>query len=905
MIIKLLVMMYTICARLELSDINIIEKTKVVIEEGNLLIHPDGSLSPSRGYIMHKSGYMYNKRLYAPEIDTMYKVIKIGEDGRSIYEYERKPVNDQAYDDIYDPKKFKAKNDYFLRFHTHLINMFPCTDGALSIIAGRLDAPTSFLLKDEVQPQSMNILAALFLLSEQVDIPIAIEEKKKEKKLVLKSVNGETAYIDQSLVLYVNKKNSEEKIKTYHTETVKLINFMKHYAGDAITYIQKEGYTEPTTYEQFMEGKFLSTVQFLIQSYIYEFIDTKEKYIEFVNAVYTILNDQINNNKSISKNKKKSYKRVLNKCFIQEGAQPSKIDHTTTIYDIKDIIEDFGACPFINSSQLPSYIRVKAYDRENDEFINNEAQKYSNCVEAALLGLVCCLVYDPNKKKYNTDHLPDNEETKPLKDFFKKYTEPTEVTDYTMHEDWCRVIADLKNDKILYLTEKTNELDSSLLNILYVASYITRSKEEVVKEIKYLEKLLSNKNINDGLYIEESLTTIFKELSNNKNLDVECDKFTVGTREDNKLDLFGVFKLVYTFNEKKNGILVGITSGHSSISLLKNLLSIKEKNTIKKKLTEIQNTYSNIESYTAYIIRQYINIELAKKEKKYALGRIQESIRNNHDNINDIFLHGMILSVDQKVNIVKYFLVMHVKNTLPKNNSLVRFTNNLIGSTPLNDLATRDNMLLYCMLNKDSKNYYPRIESCWEEVATITIYNFYTIIIEILKKSNYPPDVILKCFKNLMMVVADSDEKYGFISGFILINNIVNFSIKTNEPTKTLLEFIKIIDETVMQPDGSNIFVIYLTWIANVEINNYCSLDKRKEIIKTLMNKIDFNYNFNLDNKWDCWVLDHFYILKKLKMSKDIFCDKEIPKSVEKYDRLVKTINKIIELGEKRRSSAS
>ncbi|EIJ87155.1 hypothetical protein NEQG_02646, partial [Nematocida parisii ERTm3] len=556
MIIKLLVMMYTICARVELSDIKIIEETKIISKEGNLVINPDGSLSPSRADIMRKCEYIHNKRLYAYEINTMYNLKKTYKQGRLFYEYERKPVNDKAYDDIYDPQKFKAKNDYFLRFHTHLINMFPCADGALSIIAGRLDAPTSFLLKDEVQPQSMNILAALFLLSEQVDIPIAIEEKKKEKKLVLKSVNGETAYIDQSLVLYVNKKNSEEKIKTYHTETVKLINFMKNYAGDAITYIQKEGYTEPTTYEQFMEGKFLSTVQFLIQSYIYEFIDTKEKYIEFVNAVYTILNDQIvNDNKSISKNKKKSYKRVFNKCFIQESARKSKIDHTKIICDLKDTIDKYRIFPFMDSSQLPSYDRVKAYDREKNEFINDESRKYSNCVETALLGLVCCLVYDPNKKKYNTDHLPDNEETKPLKEFFKKYSEPREATDYEMHEDWCRVVADLKNDKILYLKEKTNELDSSLLNILYVLSNITGSKEEVVKQIKYLEELLADKNINDKLDIEESLTTMFKELSNNKNLNAKCDKFIVGRREDKKMDLFVEFKLVYTFNKKKNGIL--------------------------------------------------------------------------------------------------------------------------------------------------------------------------------------------------------------------------------------------------------------------------------------------------------------------------------------------------------------
>ncbi|EIJ87151.1 hypothetical protein NEQG_02671 [Nematocida parisii ERTm3] len=64
-------------------------------------------------------------------------------------------------------------------------------------------------------------------------------------------------------------------------------------------------FTAPTNYEQFMTGEFLNTPQFLVQSYIYEFIGTKENYIKFVNAVYTLLNDQIKNEKSTKENKSK------------------------------------------------------------------------------------------------------------------------------------------------------------------------------------------------------------------------------------------------------------------------------------------------------------------------------------------------------------------------------------------------------------------------------------------------------------------------------------------------------------------------------------------------------------------------------------------------------------------------
>ncbi|OAG33744.1 hypothetical protein NEIG_02621, partial [Nematocida sp. ERTm5] len=702
--------------------------------------------------------------------------------------------------------------------------------------------------------------------------------------------------------LYKNKENSEEKIKTYHTETVKLINFMKHYAGDAITCIQKEGFIEPTTYEQFMEGKFLSTSRFLIQSYIYEFIDTKDKYIKFVKAVHTLLNDQINNNTSITKKKKKSYERVLSKCFVKEDAQSNEINHTATICDLKDAIEIelIRVCPFMNSSQLPSYTRVKAYDREKGEFINDENRKYSNCVETAIMGLFLCLVYDPETNRYNTDHLPNNEKTMPLKDFFRKYSKPTKATEHEMHQDWCRVIADLKNDKILYLKEGNNELDSSLLNVLYVLSDITGNNEEVVKQIKHIEELIADKKADDEIYVKPSLTTIFKGLSNNKNLEVECVAFTVGTREDKKLDLFGGFRLVYTFNRRKDGVLVVIISGHSSIGLLKNSLSIEKKNIIKEKFTEVQNTYSNIESYTACTIRQYINLELAKMENLSALEKIQESIRNNRDNINDIFLHGMMVSVDQKTSIVKYFFIVHANNNLPKNNPLVRFTNNLIGSTPLDDLATRKKMLLYCVLNKERKNYYPGIESCWEEITKITKSKFYTITRQILVELSYPLDVTLECFKKLIIAVADSDKKYDIILGSLLIVDIVRFSIKTNDLAKTLLEFINIIDETAIRPDGSNMFCIYLRWIYDIVNSGYFSSDNKKKIIKVLMDQIDVNYNFNRNNKWDYLIsLESTDVFKDFKSNKDLLCDEGSPESVEKYKNLMNKICEAIELRKK------
>ncbi|KAI5167871.1 hypothetical protein NEIRO02_2220, partial [Nematocida sp. AWRm79] len=273
MIIKLLLVMYTAWARLDLNDIKSICKT-VAIKEDNLLVHPDGPLNPLRGYIMHRSGYMYNKRLYSPEINTKYSLKKTNEvlddDHSPSYEYTRKPVNDKVYDDIHE------KSEYLTQFHTQLIKMFPSADGSFSIVSGSQDTMYSFLIKDEVWAESMYILAGLFLLSEQINIPINVETKKEEKKLVLKSADGENKYIDQ-------KKPSKD--------IVNLINFLKKYidSGSANSNSMEKLPTVPATYEQFMTGEFLNTIQFLVQSYIYEFISTKDKYIEFVEAVHTLL----------------------------------------------------------------------------------------------------------------------------------------------------------------------------------------------------------------------------------------------------------------------------------------------------------------------------------------------------------------------------------------------------------------------------------------------------------------------------------------------------------------------------------------------------------------------------------------------------------------------------------------
>ncbi|KAI5166910.1 hypothetical protein NEIRO02_1521 [Nematocida sp. AWRm79] len=878
MIIKLLIMMYTVCARLEISDINTLGET-VVIQESNLLIHPDGPLSPIRGYIMYKSGYMYNKRFYSPEINIEYslkKSTKVSDDGNPIYDYIRKPVNDEVYDDICE------NTEYLTQLHTQLIKLFPSPDGSLSIVSGRKDAMHSFLIKDEVQSHSMYILATILLLSEQVNIPINTSING-EKWLLLRSANKTTTYINQ---------------KKPNNYLLNLIEFLKKYINNSSANpnsIEKLS-TMPTKYEQFITGEFLNTPQFFIQSYIYEFIDTPEKYIEFIEAVYTLLNDQIKSEKSTLENKAKS-SQVFEMCFIEKTAISDLTNHANVIFDLKQTIDNYRKCPFIDETELPAYTRVKAYDRINGKEINDESQKYSNCVEAGILGLACCLMYDPVEKRYNTDHLPDNEETKPLKDFFQNYPKPTETTSQEMSQEWCRVVADLKNSKISYVKKENNELKSSLLNILYVISDITGNKEEVLNEIEKIKRICSDKEANPWINVQKSLNIIFKALSKNKNVEVKSDEFIVDVHINEVPGVFGRFSILYSFKDIKSGITIGINPLHTKLHLSGSSLSNDDKAIIKGKLTKIHNMYNNSNNYTKCIIRHYINIELIKIEQPYIFAsmsvgnEILDNINNGgYNNVLKLFLYGSIETIYYKEYIIKYFLIFYV-NPIKNDNSLTRMTNNIIGSIPLCDLQTRKYTLTSYLFNYKAKNFYKKIEeSIWDnihisnsdELSSIMLYP--NLVIPRIR------DDFLYFIINLMNNLNNQNNSYDILINYhSMIKNVLDYLNYTTKPKITAFYTImNNIKESLKEMNIEKVTNIYLSWF--FDILTYDNTPEKDNYLLYLFNIIDNKYLILENIQWS--IKDNSILLNYLAHNKNKLCS-NIPERIQKYNNIIQILNNI------------
>ncbi|EIJ87102.1 hypothetical protein NEQG_02706, partial [Nematocida parisii ERTm3] len=254
MIMKLLIMMYTVCARLEMSGIQNICETPFSIDK-NTIINHNGPLNPLRTYIMHKSSYMYNKRMFSQEINTDYSLKKSEKstENEHFYIYTRNPENDKAYKCSGIGRRYTP--NYLYYYHKTMIYMFPCENNNLSIEPCRNDSFTRFLRAHCNEVDSLYLLAALLLLSEGIDVPIAIEKNiHSGERILLKFDFDEFSFIDlplwlESIVpkeadqqmhdassvaedidLYIRQENimhEVERIMVYQKETEEIVQFFK------------------------------------------------------------------------------------------------------------------------------------------------------------------------------------------------------------------------------------------------------------------------------------------------------------------------------------------------------------------------------------------------------------------------------------------------------------------------------------------------------------------------------------------------------------------------------------------------------------------------------------------------------------------------------------------------------
>ncbi|EHY64270.1 hypothetical protein NERG_02682, partial [Nematocida ausubeli] len=416
---------------------------------------------------------MYNKRFFSPQINTDYLLKnEVIDCGYIQYKYTRDTQMDEAYKAL----SSSEMDVYNEKYHNNLIELFPSPTGDITIETRVNQSFIQFLRAKTTEKHSLQILAMLLLFSEGVDIPIEFTQSALK---VYEADKEKGIYFEVPTVIERLNAKTGEVEKLEQKKVIRMISFFKENASKhEVLSMMKDKCSQ----EEVATGKFLDSPKFLIQSYIFGFIDTTERATEFIQTVHTMTEKYAPKTEAPSKGDC-VYDRLFNPTSKETGTRLMALMKKT-----HEIINMDRAFPFTDSTQVPSYTSVPWRDPKTKAFSTNHSKDYSNCVECMILSLFCCLAYDPSDFKYKTDHMGNVSEE--LKEFFAPGENKSfDTTKAEFQIRWCKVVACLDEPRITYCRNR-NELDIGLINMLMViAEIVNISEEEKEKILGFSERL--------------------------------------------------------------------------------------------------------------------------------------------------------------------------------------------------------------------------------------------------------------------------------------------------------------------------------------------------------------------------------------------------------------------------------
>ncbi|KAH9386776.1 uncharacterized protein NEMAJ01_1672, partial [Nematocida major] len=454
--------------RLPLDKIESINSTEIETGAGSVYINTHGPLNLIRGYIYHRKGLVYNKRFVSPEIDVSYS-LKEGENKAGVFV--RTPSKDTVSLRVCSTR---AQPKYCARYYRTLIQMFPSVDGSVSIVWGRRDSFYRFLTSNKNKEHSMHVLASLFLLSEGVDVPM----ETTPSEVIFKGA-GKPVSLTSDIFVWSEKEQEAQLVK--QRDALAVIKFFKesgHRSSSARTgslpgasicsadisgaEAEARSYTKTSLSCEY--GDVLETAQFLIQAYIFEYLESPESGIELCKCVHKILQNMMEE----CSHENAALESVFDRIFTRQDAPSHK--YTASLARALSILEQNVKFPFANISQVPTYTSIPPYDTALKEFTEDSSKNYSNCVETGLYTLLCCILYSPDSRKYKVQNIASASGA--LKEFFSEHKKPEEYLNNRVHREWGKVVQSLPDAHIVY-NRGTHELRSGLLNLLLALAHIT------------------------------------------------------------------------------------------------------------------------------------------------------------------------------------------------------------------------------------------------------------------------------------------------------------------------------------------------------------------------------------------------------------------------------------------------
>ncbi|OAG30999.1 hypothetical protein NEIG_00596 [Nematocida sp. ERTm5] len=297
---------------------------------GKVKIHVGGSLNLTRGCIYDcEDILLYKMRIFA-EVNPKYnKIFKnSGRAGDTILEQ----LTCDSYVMVPNPLYTSKELEYMQEYYDILFLMFHGGVNYRSEFEKKTNRFCKFLKSvNRVHTKADHtLLASLFLLAEGLDIPLKFLKNKEYMHLTLQKNQSNDFHfnfyreeIDASSTEEIESDTSSKEENGVYLKrdepdemyAYDIVNFFIKHSSNPV--IEKAGYVEPKTYEEYKTRKFINSPGFLIQNYVYYYLDSFKEMKGFIKTVHDLLCEYLpNKEKQEMTNTQMTATRIFNSCFI-------------------------------------------------------------------------------------------------------------------------------------------------------------------------------------------------------------------------------------------------------------------------------------------------------------------------------------------------------------------------------------------------------------------------------------------------------------------------------------------------------------------------------------------------------------------------------------------------------------
>ncbi|EHY64352.1 hypothetical protein NERG_02598 [Nematocida ausubeli] len=384
---------------------DMVDVLKVLLSESidSLGLKLDGPFNPVMLYVYREIDVISNKRFNPHYINKQTAV----PDKENILQNIDRTNDTVREEDSEGNKTPKSTLDHY----SALINMFPSPAGKVSIYPkkGCKDSFTSFLKSDPVKEYAHKILAMLLLRTEGMVFKLEVKDEESECPRL---VYTNQCKPEQSFSVPIDIASAEGQDSNSSNEGAnikkinrKLLQTIKYFLNAESSQKLEESIAlkESAEKEVYWKNEFTKTPTWLMRSYIYYYLETKEDAIEFCRlivqtGVFFVTESMITDNYNTSL-------KVFSKLVTRKDAQTDALKQWEKVKKLEDAVESAKRnrlLPFRDNSQLPAITEVEADAQGNTE---SDEELISSDIESVLLTLLCCFVYAPETNTYNVDKI--------------------------------------------------------------------------------------------------------------------------------------------------------------------------------------------------------------------------------------------------------------------------------------------------------------------------------------------------------------------------------------------------------------------------------------------------------------------------------------------------------------------